>query len=47
VGDTFIIHKTGYIINAEYQVYGKELMVTCESFRAVVQCMPQAGLLTK
>lgn len=37
VGKTLIIHKTNYIINAEYQIYGNELIVTCERFRAVLQ----------
>jgi uncharacterized protein YcfJ len=37
VGKTLIIHKTDYIINAEYQVYGNELIVTCERFRAVLR----------
>jgi uncharacterized protein YcfJ len=37
VGKTLIIHKTDYIINAEYQIYGNELIVTCERFRAVLQ----------
>lgn len=37
VGKTLIIHKSDYIINAEYQIYGNELIVTCERFRAVLQ----------
>lgn len=37
VGKTLIIHKTDYIINAEYQIYGNELIITCERFRAVLQ----------
>ncbi len=37
VGKTLIIHKTDYIINAEYQIYGNELIVNCERFRAVLQ----------
>jgi hypothetical protein len=37
VGKTLIIHKTDYIINAEYKIYGNELIVTCERFRAVLQ----------
>ncbi|MHC4154481.1 MAG: glycine zipper domain-containing protein [Planctomycetota bacterium] len=36
VGKTLIVHKTDYIINAEYQVYGNELIVTCDRFRAVL-----------
>ena len=37
VGKTLIIHKTDYIINAEYKIYGNELIVTCERFRALLQ----------
>jgi hypothetical protein len=37
VGKTLIVHRTDYIINAEYAVYGNELIVTCERFRAVLQ----------
>ncbi len=37
VGKTLIIHKTGYIINAEYEINGFELIITCERFRAVLQ----------
>jgi hypothetical protein len=36
VGNTLIIHKADYIINAEYQIYGDELIVNCEQFRAVL-----------
>lgn len=37
VGKTLIIHKSDYIINAEYKIYGNELIVTCEQFRTVLQ----------
>ena len=37
VGKTLIVHKTDYIINAEFQTYGNELVITCERFRAVLQ----------
>ena len=37
VGKTLVIHKTDYIINATYQIYGNELIITCERFRAVLQ----------
>ena len=37
VGKTLVIHKTDYIINAEFQTYGNELVITCERFRAVLQ----------
>ena len=37
VGKTLIVHRSDYIVNAEYAVYGKELIVTCEQFRAVLQ----------
>jgi hypothetical protein len=36
VGKTLIIHKSDYIINAEYKIYGNELVVNCERFRAVL-----------
>ena len=37
VGGTLIINKPGYLINAEYQIYGDELIVNCEQFRAVLR----------
>ncbi len=37
VGKTLVIHKTDYLINATYQIYGNELIITCERFRAVLQ----------
>jgi len=37
VGNTLIINKPGYIVNAEYQISGDELIVNCEQFRAVLR----------
>ena len=37
VGNTLIIHKADYIINAEYKLFGDELIVNCERFRAVLR----------
>ena len=37
VGDTLIINKPGYLINAEYQISGDELIVNCEQFRAILR----------
>ena len=37
VGDTLIINKPGYLINAEYKIFGEELIVNCEQFRAVLK----------
>ncbi len=37
VGDTLIINKPGYLINAEYKIFGNELIVNCEQFRAVLK----------
>lgn len=37
VDKTLIIHQSDYIINAQYAVYGNELIVTCEQFRGVLQ----------
>lgn len=36
VDKTLIVHKTDYIVNAEWARYGEELIVTCEQFRAVL-----------
>ena len=36
VGNTLIIHRTDYIINAGYKIYGKELHIECERFKAVL-----------
>jgi hypothetical protein len=37
VGDTLIINKPGYLINATYQVRGNQLTINCEQFRAVLE----------
>jgi hypothetical protein len=37
VGDTLIINKPGYIINAKYKVSGKQLTIDCLEFHAVLQ----------
>jgi hypothetical protein len=37
VGNTLIINKPGYLINADYQISGNELIVNCEQFRAVLR----------
>ncbi len=37
VGDTLIINKPGYLINAKYRVTGNEMIVDCEQFHAVLQ----------
>ncbi len=37
VGNTLIINKPGYIINATYQVQGNQLTINCEQFRAVLE----------
>ena len=37
VGDTLIINKPGYIINAKYAVSGKRLTIDCLEFHAVLQ----------
>jgi hypothetical protein len=36
-GNTLIINKPGYMINATYNVRGNQLTVNCEQFRAVLQ----------
>jgi hypothetical protein len=37
VGDTLIINKPGYIINAKYHVQGNQMIIDCEQFRAVLE----------
>ncbi len=37
VGDTLIVNKPGYLINAKYQVQGNQLIMDCEQFRAVLE----------
>ncbi len=36
VGDTLIINKTDYIINAKYVIQGDTMTVNCQQFRAVL-----------
>ncbi len=37
VGDTLIINKPGYLINADYKIFDDELIVNCERFRAILR----------
>lgn len=37
VGQTLIINKTDYIVNAQYEMYGNEMVVTADHFRAVLK----------
>jgi uncharacterized protein YcfJ len=37
VDQTLIIHKTDYIVNATYALYGNELTITAEDFKAVLK----------
>ena len=37
VGDTLIINKTDYIINAKYRIDGNKMTVDCDQFRAVLE----------
>lgn len=37
VGDTLIINKPGYLINARYKISGNELVVSAENFSAVLK----------
>ncbi len=37
VGDTLIINKTDYIINAKYVIQGDTMTVNCQQFRAVLE----------
>jgi hypothetical protein len=39
VGDTLIVNKPGYLINARFSVQGNQLVVSAEEFRAVLQRM--------
>jgi hypothetical protein len=36
VGDTLIINKRDYLINATYQITGSQMIVDCQRFRAVL-----------
>lgn len=37
VGNTLIINKSDYLINAKYRIDGNEMIVDCERFRAVLK----------
>jgi hypothetical protein len=37
VGNTLIINKSDYLINAKYRIDGSEMVVDCERFRAVLK----------
>ena len=37
VGNTLIINKQDYLINAEYRIDGNETIVDCEHFRTVLR----------
>ncbi|MHC4645028.1 MAG: glycine zipper domain-containing protein [Planctomycetota bacterium] len=37
VGDTLIVNKQDYLINAKYQIAGNQMTVDCQQFRAVFQ----------
>ena len=37
VGDTLIINKRDYLINATYQITGSQMIVDCQRFRAVLR----------
>jgi len=37
VGDTLIINKPGYMINAKHQIQGNQMIVDCQQFRAVLE----------
>jgi hypothetical protein len=37
VGDTLIVNKPGYLINAKYQVQNNQMIIDCEQFRAVLE----------
>ena len=39
VGDTLIVNKPGYLINARFGIVGDELIVSAEDFRAVLKRM--------
>ncbi len=40
VGDTLIVNKPGYLINARWEVAGDQLIVNAEEFSAVLQRLP-------
>ena len=37
VGNTLIVNKTDYLINATYRIDGNQMIIDCEKFRAVLQ----------
>jgi hypothetical protein len=37
VGDTLIVNKSDYLINARYRIDGDEMIVDCDEFRAVLR----------
>jgi uncharacterized protein YcfJ len=37
VGNTLIVNKTDYLINAKYRIDANEMIVDCQQFRAVLQ----------
>ena len=39
VGDTLVINKPGYIVNAKYRIQGSQMTVTAPEFTAVLQKM--------
>ena len=39
VGDTLVINKPGYIVNAKYRIQGSQMTVTAPEFKAVLQKM--------
>ncbi len=40
VGDTLIINKPGYLINAKYRITGDEMIVSAQDFSAVLKRLP-------
>ena len=37
VGDTLIVNKPGYLINAKYRITGDEMIVSAQDFSAVLK----------
>jgi hypothetical protein len=40
VGDTLIVNRPGYLINARYRITGDEMIVSAQDFSAVLQRLP-------
>ena len=40
VGDTLIINRPGYLINAKYRITGDEMIVSAQDFSAVLKRLP-------